>query len=272
MAAQLPLTGARRRVVGCVAGELRQDSGAARLRVEVDDDAGALPLDRVERSRQELAAVAQFGVEHVAGQTAGVDVNEHPRRPLDVALHARDVEVQVRKRPIRERAKSAPPDREVDLDDAFDEPVHAMEMRDQVGDRELVQSVRRGEGRESRGIGDPAVGPLDLADHGRLVEAGEPDQVERRLGASGALQDPARRGAEWLDPSRRGQVAPPRGRVDGHLDRVGLIVRADPIRDAGARVDRVHEGGVARFLGSQPELVAALVREREADPAPGLAV
>ena len=89
----------------------------------------------------------------------------------------------------------------------------------------------------------------------------------------GALEHAAAPGAQREDVARLDEVARPRRRVDGDLDRVCAVVRGNAGGDALARLDRDGEGGAERRLVlvghlPQPELVAALLGQAEADEAP----
>ena len=115
-----------------------------------------------------------------------------------------------------------------------------------------------------------AVGVHDLADHARGRAAGEAGEVDGGLGLARALQHAARARAQREDVAGLDEVARPHGGIDGDLDRVRAVGGRDAGRDALARLDRDREGRLVRRLvvrdhHAQPELVAALRRERQAD-------
>ena len=141
---------------------------------------------------------------------------------------------------------------------------------DQVGDRDHLQLVRGAVLDQVGHAGHRAVVLHDLADHAGRDHAREPREVDGRLGLARALEHAAAARAEREDVARLDEVARPRGRIDGDLDRVGAVVRGDAGRDAFARLDRHREGGAERRLVlvghlAQPELVAALLGQAEAD-------
>ena len=160
--------------------------------------------------------------------------------------------------------------RQADRGDPLDELLVAAPVLDQVGDRDHLQPVR---GAVLDQVGHASHRPVvlhDLADHARRDQAGEPREVDRRLGLARALEHAAGAGAQGEDMTRLNEVARSRGGVDGDLDRVGAVMRRDAGGDAFARLDRDGEGGAERRLVlvrhlPQPQLVAALLREAEAD-------
>ena len=112
----------------------------------------------------------------------------------------------------------------------------------------------------------------DLADDAGGVQAGQPREVDSRLGLARPLQHAAAAGSQREDVSRLDEVGAPRRRVDRDLDRVRAVVRRDARRHALARLDGDGEGGAEGrlvLLGhlAQAELVAALLRQAEADEA-----
>ena len=101
-------------------------------------------------------------------------------------------------------------------------------------------------------------------------QAGEPREVDRRLGLAGALEHAAGLGLQREDVAGLDEVARPRGGVDRDLDRARAVGGGDAGGDAVARLDRDGEGGLERrlVLGRhqvEPELVAALRGQRQAD-------
>ena len=118
--------------------------------------------------------------------------------------------------------------------------------------------------------GHRPVGLHDLADHACRPHAGEPREVDGGLGLAGALEHAARAGAQREDVTGLDDVARAGGRRARHLDGVGAILGRDAGLDALAGLDRDRERGLVRRLvvlhhHLQPELLAALGRQREAD-------
>ena len=104
------------------------------------------------------------------------------------------------------------------------------------------------------------------------VQAGEPREVDRRLGLADPLEHAARLRAQREDVAGLDEVARLRVRRDRDLDRVAAIGGRDAGRDALARLDRDGEGRAERRLvalghRAQAELVGALLGEAEADQA-----
>src|SRR5437763_4697056 len=92
---------------------------------------------------------------------------------------------------------------------------------------------------------------------------------------AGALQHAAGLRLQRVDVAALHDVVRALGGIDRRADRVGAVGGADPGRDALARLDRHRERRLVRRLvlrGHQleAELVAALGRQREADPATGM--
>ena len=112
----------------------------------------------------------------------------------------------------------------------------------------------------------------DLADDAGRVQAGEPGEVDGRLGLAGAASTPpsrARSGKTWPGLTRSCGVDV---RVDCDLDRARAVGGGDAGGHALAGLDRHRERGAERrlvVLGhlAQAELVAALLGQAEADQA-----
>ena len=141
---------------------------------------------------------------------------------------------------------------------------------DQVGDRDHLQPVALAVRDQVGHARHRAVVVHDLADHAGRGQAGEPREVDRRLGLAGALEHAAGLGLEREDVAGLDEVARPRGGVDRDLDRARAVGGGDAGGDALAGLDRDGERRLERrlVLGRhqvEPELVAALGRQRQAD-------
>ena len=80
-------------------------------------------------------------------------------------------------------------------------------------------------------VGDPGHRPVlvhDLADHAGRDQAGEPRQVDARLGVAGALERPAVLRLQREDVAGDVQVVGAGVRVDRDLDRARAVVGGDP--------------------------------------------
>ena len=209
-------------------------------------------------------------MEDVAGQALGVHADEDVLHALDLALDQRDVLLLGEELPIRHCLELAVLGREPHRHRALDELLPPAPVLDEVGDGDHLQAVQLAERGEIRHAGHRPVVVHDLAHHTGRKQAGEPREVDRRLGLAGALEHAALLRAEREDVAGLDEVVSHRPRVDRDLDRPGAIVRRDSRRHAFARFDRHGEGGAERSLvvvGHRPqlELVAALGREAEAD-------
>ena len=83
----------------------------------------------------------------------------------------------------------------------------------------------------------------DFADDAGGNQAGQPRQIDRSFGLSGADQHAAFAGAQREDVAGTRQVGGPGGGIDGDLNGAGAVVGGDAGGDAVARVDGFAEGG-----------------------------
>ena len=119
----------------------------------------------------------------------------------------------------------------------------------------------------------------DLADHAGRVQAGQPREVDRRLGLAGALEHAAGLGLEREDVAGLDEVARRRLRVDRDLDRARAVGGRDAGGDAVARLDRDGERRSRTATRSWPpsgraraRRSAAGVSARQISPRPSLAM
>ena len=80
------------------------------------------------------------------------------------------------------------------------------------------------------------------------IEAGEPREVDRRLGLAGADEHAAVARAQREDVAGLDEVVRRRGGVDRDVDRVRAVGRGDAGRHALARFDRDRERGAEARL------------------------
>src|SRR5262249_39419960 len=109
-----------------------------------------------------------------------------------------------------------------------------------------------------------------LADDAGGVEAREPREGDGSLRLARAPEHPALARAQREDVSRLDDVDGALRRVDRDLGGARAVLRRGPGRDAFARFDRHRERRLERRLVAighltQPELVAALLGQRQAD-------
>ncbi len=160
--------------------------------------------------------------------------------------------------------------------DALDELVVAAPVGDQVGDGDHLEPVLGAVALEVGHAGHRPVVVHDLADHAGRREAGEPGEVDRRLGLAGALEHPAGLGLEREHVAGLHEVARGGAGVDRHGDGARAVGGGDAGGDAVARLDRDRERRLEGrlVLGRhqvEAELVAAVGRERQADQPAALA-
>ena len=155
---------------------------------------------------------------------------------------------------------------------ALDELLVAAAVLDEIGDGDHLQAVLLAVGDEVGDARHRAVVLHHLANHAGRDEPSEPGEVDGGFGLADALQHTAGLSAQREDMARLDDVARAARRVDRNLDRAGAVAGGDPGGDAVARLDRDRERRAERrlvLLGHlpQPQLVAALWREAEADQA-----
>jgi hypothetical protein len=127
-------------------------------------------------------------------------------------------------------------------------------------------------------VGHPRHRPVlvhHLADDAGRIQPGHAGEVDGGFRLSGPLQDTARASLEWEDVARLDEILRPAAGIDRHLDRVRSVMCGDAGRDAFPGLDRNGEGrAVGRLVlvrhRQEPELVAALLVQAEADQAPGV--
>ena len=202
-----------------------------------------------------------------------MDADEHVLGAGDVALDHRDVVLVVEQRAVADRGELAERGRQLGRDDPLDQLLGAPAVGDQVGDRDHLQPVALAVGDQVRHPGHGPVVVHDLADHARpgLSPARRARSTAASVWPARSSTPPslARSGNTWPGLHQRLRR---RAGVDRDLDRVGAVGGGDPGGDALARLDRDRERGLQRRLvlrrhQVEPELVAALAGERQADQA-----
>ncbi len=111
-----------------------------------------------------------------------------------------------------------------------DDPVLAKAIGDEVANRADAKAVQLGEGEEIVHPRHAAVLRHDFADHARRIEAGQPGDVDRRLGMAGANQHAAITRDQREDVPRRD-------------DRLGPLPGVDCDRDGARPVGGGNTGG-----------------------------
>ena len=179
-------------------------------------------------------------MEDVAGEALRVDADENILAAGDLALDERDVVLAGEGLAERDRRELAVLRRQPHRAHALDELLRAAAVLDEVGDGDELQAVPLAVADE---IGDARHRPVvvhDLADDAARLEAGEPCEVDGRLGLAGALENAAGPGAERLDVPALDEVLRPGRRVDRAEDRVRAVGCRDAGRDPFSCVDGIR--------------------------------
>ena len=161
-----------------------------------------------------------------------MDADQHVVGAVHLPLDERHVMLVVDQRAVADRDKFPERGRQAGRDDALDELLVPAPVGDQVRDRDHLQPVAVAVRAEVRNPRHRPVVVHDLADHAGRVQAGEPREVDRRLGLADPLEHAAGLGLErehvpWLD-----ELAGARLGIDRDLDRARAIRGRDPGADA----------------------------------------
>ena len=204
-----------------------------------------------------------------------MDADQHRLRPRHIALDQGDVLGRFHRVDVGDHPEPAAVGAvDFSLQHPLDDGVVAAAVGNKVGDGGDLEPVQLGKGDEIGGPRHRAVVLHDLAHHPCGVEPREACDVDGGLGVSGADQYAAVSRAHRKNVSRRRDVVPARGRIDGHHYGTGAVRRRDPGGDAFAGLDRFGERGVmARKIFAhhqrQPQLIRPPAGQRQADqPAP----
>src|SRR5260221_3241627 len=216
-------------VLELIGHQLVDETDAAPLLSQVQQDAPAGLADHLERLVQLVAAVAARGREDVAGQALRVHAHESGLVPdAQVAHHEGDVMLAVDAALEGVDAEGTVAGGEIGLDDLPHQALGAHPMLDEVLDRDQLQAVLAAHGHQTRPAGHGAVLVHHLADHARRVEAGQARQVHRRLRLA-----------------RAHEHAPVHGAQREHVAGTGQVARFGPRRDGGQHGPRAIAGGDA---------------------------
>ena len=132
--------------------------------------------------------------------------HEHVVLARDLAAHEREVLGVVEQRREHVRGEVAVLRRDPRLGHAPHELLAVAAEPDEVGDRHEHEAVLGRERLELRAALHRAVVVHDLGEHARRVPAGEPGEVDGRLGVAGALQHAAVAVAQREDVPGPGEV------------------------------------------------------------------
>ena len=269
---QVRVDGVEPLLLEAVGAQLVQEPDPAALLRQVQQHPRPLALDHRERRLELLAAVAAQRVEDVAGEALGVDADQDVVHVPHLSLDHREVVLVVDERPVADGRELAERGRELRGDHALDQPLGPPPVGDEVGDGDHRQAVLLAVRHQVRNAGHRAVLVHDLADHAGRDQARESGQVDRGLGLASTLQDAAVLRLQREDVPRLDEVIGAGVGIDRDLDRASAVGRRDPRGHAVAGLDRDRERGVERGLvlrrhQVEPELVAPLARQRQADQA-----
>src|ERR1039457_81615 len=259
-----------------VGAQLVDETDAAALLKEIEEHALALPRDQLHRALELRPAIAALRAEDVAREAGGVHAYEDGLVLAPLSRHERHVLLVRDVGPIGDDADQAVARRQRGGGDALHEALRAHPVADDVSHRDDRDAVLLREDEEVRDAGHRPVLVHDLADDGGGREAGDAREIDGCLRLARPLQDAA------LPRPQRERVAGPqqvlrlRLRVDERLHRHRYVGRRDAGRGLAARLDGHGEGRsvVGRVLLDhrvQIQLVAALLRQRDADEPAALA-
>ncbi len=192
---------------------------------------------------------------------------------FDVAAHQRNVGLAVESRAVGDHAEFAVAGGNDGFALALDEALVGHAVADDLGGGDHLEVVLAAEVGEFGDARHGAVIAHDFADDAGGVESGHAGEIDGGFGLPGADQDAAFAGAQRKDVAGAHQVRGARGGIDGDLDGAGAVGGADAGGDALAGFDGFGEGGAEGRLvgaghGAKPQVVAALLGEREADESP----
>src|SRR6185436_20677117 len=144
--------------------------------------------DALERELELLAAVAAERMEDVAGQTFGVDPDEHVLLALDVALDERDMVLAGERLAEGDGGEVSVRRREPHRGHPLDELLRLPPVLDQILDRDHLDPMLLAVRDEVGDTGHRPVLAHDLADDPGGIEAREAGEVDGGLGLAGALE------------------------------------------------------------------------------------
>ena len=130
----------------------------------------------------------------------------------------------------------------------LDQRFLALAIGDEVGDRDLLQAVLLGEGRDLRAARDGAVVIDEFADHADRRQAGEPAEIDGGFRMAGAHQHAAFAGDQREDVAGTDEIGGPDIRIGKIAHRQRAVVGGNAGRRAVLEIDRDGEGGRVRRI------------------------
>jgi len=192
-----------------------------------------------------------------------------------VSHHQHDRLLGLELHPVGHDPEASPPGRQVGLGDPLHEVFPGPTMANELLDRDDLQAMPGGEREQAFAVG-PVAGIIeDLADHPGRRPAGEPREVDRRLGVARAAEHAALLGHEGKEVSRADEVGRRARRVEDGGDgrrplRGGDAGLRRPVVD-GHGEGGAERGGVGRHHHREVEPPGHVGQDRHADLAAALA-
>ena len=284
--------GGRRRVLPVVDGQSEGGLGVdsvqtcvlQRVRAELVEqpDAATFVTAQVEdhparrrhpghREGQLRSAVAALRAQHIAGQTLRMQPDRRHTGWQAERADQREVFGPGEEVAVAHQREHAVLGGEGRLDHPGDPVVHRAPGHEFL-DREHRQVVLLGEGQDVGAAHHRAVVADEFGDGGDRLQAGQPAQVDRRLGMPGPFEHATRPGSQRNHVPGSDQVARSAVRPGQRTDGAGAIGGADARGDAdpgvnGDRVRRPQWIGVDRHHQRQLQFVGALLGHGRADEA-----
>ena len=169
---------------------------ARRAVAQIDQHAAPSSLNRCSTLSIDAAA------EDVADDVGAMQPRRHAAAVADRAVDEGEMQHRIERRAIGVDGHLA--DRRLDRKarDPLDQILARLAIGDEVGDRNALEPVLGGEGLDLRPDHHRAVVVGEFADDRHRRQAGEPAQIDRRLGVAGAHQHAA---FAWRPAGRRGR-------------------------------------------------------------------
>ena len=257
-------------------------TGRARLRdgmgrhprgtvAEEHDDAAAFLLEPLQGGVHRIGAA-----EDIADDIGAMQPRQHVPAVADAAVDEGHVLDGVERRHIGIACKRPDLALHREFADALDELVARLPVRDDIGDRNLLELVALGKRRHARPPHHRAVVVHQFGKHADRRQPGKTAEINAGLGVAGAHQHAAVLGNERKYMAGPHEVACAGVAIGERAHRIGPLFARDAGREAMPDIDRDGEGGterriVRRHHGIEVQALGLLGRQRRADDARGMA-
>ncbi len=163
-----------------------------------------------------------------------------------------------------------------ELADPFDQLFPHLPVGDEIRDGDAFEAVRRGEPLHLGAAHHGAVVVHELRQYADRRQAGEPAQIDARLGMAGAHQHPALARHQRKDMAGADEVGGATVGIGERPHRVGALLSRNAGGQSVADIDRDREGGaegriVQGHHGIKMQALRFLRRQRHAHDARGVA-